>query len=128
MHQKSNSFTETGGPAALHAERQSSNTTFMTLGTRAMTEFELGRTQVSAHGSVAWRHAMGTVKPSATHAFSAGSAFTVVGAPIAKDSAMLEAGLEFKINPQSAIGLAYQGQLARSAQDHSVQARLNIRF
>lgn len=100
----------------------------MTLGTRAMTEFEVGNTQANVHGSLAWRHAMGTTKPSATHAFSAGSAFTVVGAPIAKNSAMLEAGVDLKINSQAAIGLAYQGQLARSAQDHSVQARLNIRF
>ncbi len=128
VHQKSNSFTEKGGAAALHADRQTTNTTFMTLGTRAMTEFELGSTQANVHGSLAWRHAMGTTKPSATHAFSAGSAFTVVGAPIAKNSAMLEAGVDLKINSQAAIGLAYQGQLARSAQDHSVQARLNIRF
>lgn len=128
VHQQTDSFTEKGGAAALHAKRQTTNTTFMTLGTRAMTEFELGRTQANVHGSLAWRHAMGTVKPSATHAFSAGSAFTVVGAPIAKNSAMLEAGVELKINPQAAIGLAYQGQLARSAQDHSMQARLNIRF
>ena len=128
VHLQTKGFKEKGGVAALQAQRQSTETTFVTLGLRAMSDFELGGAQASVRGSLGWRHASGTLNPTATHAFSAGSAFTVAGAPIAKNSALMQAGLDVQLNRSASVGVAYQGQIARSAQDHSVQARLNIRF
>lgn len=121
-------YRESGGPAALRGKSQTTETTFTTLGTRAMSRFELGGAQAAGRGSLGWRHAFGDVMPLATQAFSAGEAFTVAGAPIAKDSAVIEAGLDVQITRQAAFGLSYQGQLASSAQDHGVRASLNIRF
>jgi outer membrane autotransporter protein len=125
---RTDGYTESGGAAALHAKGQTTETAFATLGSRAMSSFELGRAQATARGSLGWRHAFGDVLPLATQAFSAGESFTVAGVPIAKDSAVIEAGLDVQITPRAAFGLSYQGQLASSARDHGVRASLNVYF
>ncbi len=125
---KTDGYRESGGAAALRGKSQTNETTYTTLGARASTDFELGGAQAAARGSLGWRHAFGDVKPVAVQAFSAGESFTVAGVPIAKNSAVVEAGLEVRINRRASFGLSYQGQLAGSAQDHGVRAGLNIRF
>ncbi|CUK03407.1 Extracellular serine protease precursor [Achromobacter xylosoxidans] len=125
---RTDGYRESGGAAALHASGQTTETTFTTLGLRAASGFELGRAQAMARGSLGWRHALGDIKPVATQAFSAGDAFTVAGVAIARDSAVIEAGLDLQVTPRTVLGLAYQGQLAGAAQDHGVRANLAIRF
>ncbi|KGD90238.1 autotransporter protein [Achromobacter sp. RTa] len=125
---KTDAYAESGGAAALRAKGQTSETTFTTLGTRVSSNFELAGAQAAARGSLGWRHAFGDVKPVAVQAFSAGDSFTVAGVPIAKNSAVVEAGLDVQITARATFGLSYQGQLASSAQDHGVRAGLNIRF
>lgn len=125
---RTDGYRESGGAAALHASGQATETTFTTLGLRAASGFEVGRAQAMARGSLGWRHALGDVKPVATQAFSAGDAFTVAGVAIARDSAVIEAGLDLQVTPRTVLGLAYQGQLASAARDHGVRANLAIRF
>ncbi len=125
---KTDGYTESGGAAALRAKGQTTDTTFTTLGTRASSSFELAGAQAAARGSLGWRHAFGDVNPVAAQALSAGNSFTVAGVPIAKDSAMIEAGVDVQITSRATFGLSYQGQLASSTQDHGVRAGLNIRF
>lgn len=125
---RTDGWRESGGAAALHASGQATDTTFTTLGLRAASGFELGRAQAVARGSLGWRHALGDVRPLATQAFSAGDAFTVAGVAIARDSAVIEAGLDLQVTRATTFGLAYQGQLASAGQDHGVRANLAIRF
>lgn len=125
---RTDGYRESGGAAALHASGQTTETTFTTLGLRAASGFELGRAQAMARGSLGWRHALGDVRPVATQAFSVGAAFTVAGVAIARDSAVIEAGLDLQVTPRTVLGLAYQGQLASAARDHGVRANLAIRF
>ncbi|GMG94315.1 outer membrane autotransporter barrel domain-containing protein [Cupriavidus sp. TKC] len=128
VHLHTDGFREQGGAAALQASGQNTDTTFTTLGTRVSTRLEFGGADVTARGALGWRHAFGDVTPLATLAFSAGGAFTVAGVPIAKDSAVIEAGFDVKVGRTATLGLAYQGQIAGNAQDHGVQATLNVRF
>ncbi|AVG43664.1 autotransporter outer membrane beta-barrel domain-containing protein [Achromobacter insolitus] len=125
---KTDGYTESGGAAALRAKGQTTDTTFTTLGTRASSSFELAGAQAAARGSLGWRHAFGDVNPVAAQTLSAGNSFTVAGVPIAKDSAVIEAGVDVQITSRATFGLSYQGQLASSTQDHGVRAGLNIRF
>ncbi|WP_268640511.1 autotransporter domain-containing protein, partial [Escherichia coli] len=75
-----------------------------------------------------WRHALGDITPVTTQAFSAGDAFTVACVAIARDSAVIEAGLDLQVTRATTFGLAYQGQLASATRDHGVRANLAIRF
>ncbi|MGF7056127.1 outer membrane autotransporter protein [Bosea sp. OAE752] len=77
---------------------------------------------------MAWRHAFGDVDPKATLAFAGSSTFTVAGLPIARDAAMVEAGLDLAIARNTTLGVSYTGQLAEDAQDHSFKGVLAVKF
>lgn len=122
------SFTEQGGAAALSANSGSTNITFTTLGLRGEHAMTLGTIDATLRGMVGWQHAFGDTTPDSIHAFSAGNAFSIAGAPIAKDSAVIEAGLDINLTPEATFGLFYTGQIASDAYDHGFKANLAVRF
>ncbi|MGY6272023.1 autotransporter domain-containing protein [Achromobacter denitrificans] len=124
---RSSGYTEQGDSAAL-AGRAETNVTFSTLGLRQEYQIESGATQVTARGMLGWRHAFGDEAPGATQRFGGGEAFTVAGAPIARNSAVVEAGLDFRLTLNATLGMSYIGQIARDARDNGVKADLAVRF
>ncbi|WP_185057445.1 autotransporter domain-containing protein [Pseudomonas chlororaphis] len=126
--QRSKGFSERGGAAALHGKAQSTDTTFTTLGLRASTKLDVAGIETTARGSLGWRHALGDTTPLSTHAFSAGNAFTVAGAPLAKNAALVEVGADVAITPSTSLGLSYDGQFTGSTRQHGLKASLSIRF
>ncbi|WP_170990116.1 autotransporter domain-containing protein [Aquamicrobium sp. LC103] len=128
VHVHTNSFTEAGGAALLTGSGRNTDVTFTTLGVRGEHAVTLGKMEVALSGMVGWRHALGDTTPESTHAFSAGDAFTIDGGPIARNSAVIEAGLDLDLTPDATFGLSYQGQLASGAHDHGFRANLAIRF
>lgn len=128
VHQSRGGFVEQGGEAALIASSASMDTGFVTMGLRTATDFDLGDVAVTAHATLGWRHAFGDVTSNSTHAFAGGSPFTVAGAPIARDAAVVEAGLDFRLTAQSTLGLSYSGQLAGNANDHGFALTLGFSF
>ncbi len=123
-----NSFTEKGGNAALRGLRNSENVTYSTLGLRGTTEFAVGGTITTARAMLGWRHTFGGQTPSASLAFANGNPYTLAGAPIAEDVAVIETGLDFNLTNAATLGLSYSGSLARNAQDHGLRADLKMRF
>jgi outer membrane autotransporter protein len=65
---------------------------------------------------------------STTLAFAGSNAFTIAGVPIAKNAALVEAGLDLALSKSATLGVSYTGQLAADAQDHAFKANLAIRF
>ncbi|QDZ13392.1 autotransporter outer membrane beta-barrel domain-containing protein [Devosia ginsengisoli] len=122
------SFSETGGAAALSGPGSNADVTFATLGLRAEHTLALGTVDATLRGMVGWKHAFGEVTPDSIHAFASGDAFTIAGAPIAKDTAVIEAGLDLNFTPETTFGLSYNGQIAGSAQDHGFKANLTVKF
>ncbi|QAZ44180.1 hypothetical protein C1M53_15750 [Mesorhizobium sp. Pch-S] len=123
-----NSFTETGGASALTVRSGSSDNTFTTLGLRASTDFDLGSVKATVHGTIGWRHAYGDITPTVSQAFTGSNAFQIVGAPIAKDAAVIEAGLDFTVAPRATLGITYHGELGSKVSDHGVRADLSVKF
>jgi fibronectin-binding autotransporter adhesin len=121
-------FSETGGVAALTARSDDTSLGYSTLGLRASTTLALQGMDLTLRGGLAWRHAFGDVTPTAALAFAGASSFTVAGLPIAKDAAVVEAGLDLAISKSAALGLAYTGQLAQDTQDHAFKGTLAVRF
>jgi outer membrane autotransporter protein len=79
--------------------------------------------------SAAWQHAFNDLTPDAALAFlSTGAAFTIAGVPIARDSALVEAGLDLAISRNATIGAAYVGQLGDRVQDHAVKGKAVWQF
>lgn len=88
----------------------------------------LGAAGANLRGMIGWQHAFGDTAPESTHAFSAGDAFTIAGVPVARNSAVLEAGLDLSLSAAARLGPAYQGKLAGGAASHGVRANLAVRF
>ncbi len=130
VHLHTDSFAEAGGLAALAGASNTDDVGYSTLGARAATSFLLQNGMVlMPRASAAWMHAFGTIDPTASLLFqSTGTAFTVAGVPLARDSALVSAGADLRVTPQATLGLAYFGQLANSVQDHSVKGNFTWKF
>lgn len=120
------SFRERGGPlASLRGVDADQDVGYTTLGLRAATTMQWGGTQVTPHIAAAWQHAFDDVTPSAGLAFaSTGNAFTVDGVPLAEDSALLDAGLDFALGENASAGVSYSGQFGDGVTDNAVKGRI----
>ena len=122
-------LTEKGGAAALTSGSSSTDATFTTLGLRAASSFNLGETAVTAKGMLGWRHAFGDVTPDSVMRFAGGgNSFTIGGVPIARNAAVVEAGLDFALSPTATLGVSYGGQFGSGVVDQSVRANFNVKF
>ncbi|MEO5755450.1 MAG: autotransporter domain-containing protein [Mesorhizobium sp.] len=121
-------FTEKGGAAALTAAASTTDTTFTTLGVRASTDLSLGSIPVTARGMLGWRHAFGTVTPTSQVAFAGSDPFSIAGAPIARDTAIVEAGIDLDMGSATKLGLSYTGQFGGGLSDNGFKARLGMEF
>jgi outer membrane autotransporter protein len=88
----------------------------------------LGGTEISARGSLGWRHAFDKITPTSTLSFQGGLPFAVAGVPVARDAAMIEGGVDMKVSPSARLGLSYQGQFSQGAQQNRLNARFNLAF
>lgn len=122
------SFNEIGGPAALFGASQDQTIPTSTIGAHFATK--LGTSlPLTARATLGWQHAFGDVDGKALLGFrSIGSAFTVQGVPIARDSLIAEARLDWQISKQLAASIAYTGAIAKDNQDHALKARMDVRF
>jgi outer membrane autotransporter protein len=121
-------FEEKGGAAALHARSDTTDEIFTTLGLRVSRSFALGAMDLTARGMAGWRHAYSDVTPDALLAFRGDDAFSIAGAPIARDAAVIEVGIDAGLSDAVAIGLAYSGEVASEAREHGFNAKVRVKF
>lgn len=121
-------FAEKGGAAALQSTASNTGVTFTTLGLHASSDLALGDTVATLRGMLGWRHAFVDTTPLSTFAFAGGAPFTIAGAPIARDAAVVEAGLDFNLTPAATLGVSYGGQFGSGLSDQSVRADFNWKF
>ncbi|MGQ9367163.1 autotransporter outer membrane beta-barrel domain-containing protein [Azospirillum sp. A39] len=125
---RTDGFTERGGEAALAGDDGRSAATVGTLGLRAARAVSAGDATVRLHGMAGWRHAAGDVTPSAELAFAGGAPFAVDGVPLARDAAVVEAGLAVRLGGAVDLALSYGGQFAEAAREHGARLGLTVRF
>jgi outer membrane autotransporter protein len=122
-------FTEKGGAAALTSGSANTDATFTTLGLRASTSFTMAETAITTKGMLGWRHAYGDVTPDTTMRFAGGGdVFSIGGVPIARDTAVVEAGLDFALSSTATFGVTYGGQFGSGVTDQTFRANLNAKF
>jgi outer membrane autotransporter protein len=130
VHLGTDSFAERGGAAALGSPGSTDDVGYSTLGARAAVNHVLDNGFIlTPHVSVAWQHAFGSVNPVAALAFASnGAAFATAGVPLARDAALVNAGVDLTIAPRLALQLVYFGQLADRVRDNSVKGTLRWQF
>lgn len=122
-----NGFAEQAQDMALQAARQTAGVTFTTTGVRGSTDFVMASYRMMASAGVGWRRAFGDRLPLATLGLSSAD-FTVAGTAIAQDAAVIDANVTMFPADNAALSLSYNGQLASSAAEHTLTARLKIAF
>lgn len=129
VHVATGAFAESGGAAALAAGSNDETASFSALGLRAAVQIQAGGFLLAPYFSAAWQHAFGDITPARGLAFSsAGPDFTISGVSLARDSAVLEAGLDLKLDAGATFGISYRGQIANEAEDHGISGRMTWRF
>ena len=123
-------FNELGGAAALNGASESQDETYSTLGLRLARTIMLPRDMtLTPRATVAWQHAFDSGASTTALAFAnTGAGFTVAGLPIAQDSALIEAGVDWALNSHASLGIAYTGKLAADATDNGVSGRFSWVF
>ncbi|MBO9357636.1 autotransporter domain-containing protein [Bordetella petrii] len=125
---RTDSFRENGGAAALTVASETTETTFTILGLRASADINLGTMPATMRGLLGWRHAFGDTTPHSKHAFAGSEAFKIAGVPIAKNAAVISAGLDLNVANNATLGLSYAAQLGSGVQQHGAVANFTMRF
>lgn len=123
-------FAESGGSTALRADSASNQMFTQTLGLRGGTVFSADQTDVRLLAGLGWRHANGDLDAPRTMSFrqGGGDRFSIQGAPIAKNAAVLDLGAEAQVGKNTALGLSYSGQFSNRGDDNSGTLYLRVKF
>lgn len=113
------SFSESGGSAALSGQQSSDKQTTSTLGIRTQTALSFGQVNSQFHTTLGWQHTFDDLAAHKTMAFDGSQAFTVAGAPIARDSALIELGADVALTHATTLGLNYSGQYGDGNREHA---------
>jgi outer membrane autotransporter protein len=123
------SIREHGGALASLRGDTDQDVGYSTLGVRAATLTHWGGMAITPNLSVAWLHAFNDLTPDAGLAFtSTGIGFTVYGVPIAQDSVLIDAGLDFALGDNTTAGVSYSGQFGDGVTDNGVKGRFTWLF
>ncbi len=110
-------FRESGSLAPLTFGSQGSDSTRSAIGMKAAYEFRLASgTVVRPEARAAWQHEYGDIAYSIDSRFAngGGNTFTVHGAEIGRDSALIGLGVAVLWNDRTAAYLYYDGEVGRS--------------
>lgn len=122
-------FTETGGDASLSGAKAASDVFFSTFGLRGDTRFQLGRISANLTAGAGWRHAFADTTSLTMMRFaSGGDAFAIRGVPVARNAAILDAGLGLALSGHTNIAIGYSGQFGNALSDQTAKATLSVSF
>lgn len=124
-------FTENGGAAALTAKDSSEALGTTTLGARVrqvLPFLDTPKNKAAFMASAGWLHTIGNVSPDTSLRFAGGSSFKTQAAPLARDAAVLGAGVDYLIGQQTTLGVAYTGQIGEHADTQAVRGNVSYRF
>ncbi len=130
VHLATDGYTEGGSAAALTGNTGNEDTLYSTLGTRLRADLPLAPgVVITPTATLAWLHAFGDTSATAVQTFGGASApFQVTGVPLASDSALLGAGLDYKLSANAVLSVTYTGQFAGTAQANGVNGALTVKF
>ncbi|GLH30130.1 hypothetical protein WSS15_27800 [Acetobacter pasteurianus] len=119
---------EHGGSAALKTHGADTGVTFATFGARASHTFRLKGIDLNAFGSAGYRHAFGGLTPTARQVYAGGTDMDVAGTPLAANSAVVEAGVSYKVGKNIDVGLSYTGQFGQKYRDNAINGHVRVQW
>lgn len=120
-------FQERGGDMALAGADQTRERVWSTVGVKTRHHFEMGA-PVTLNVKAGWQHALSERTVESDLAFADGEAFTIHGAPLAKDAALVDVRLEWRLSERMALGLGYNGTFADQGQAQAARVMFSSQF
>ncbi|MCF4995313.1 autotransporter domain-containing protein [Pseudomonas syringae] len=123
-------YQEKGGAAALEVDRQTQDNFSSTFGLRLahLSSLDNGMS-LTPRMSVGWKHTYGDVSSSTRQAFvTGGTAFSVDGSSLDRDSLVLEAGLDLGISARHTLGVGYSGEMGSNSRNHGLIGQWQMSF
>ncbi|MCW2411666.1 MULTISPECIES: autotransporter domain-containing protein [unclassified Sphingobium] len=125
---KNDAFTEAGGSLALTGEEKERRRAWATLGLKASVPLNVG-SPVSIGAKLGWQHALTGRSVTSDLAFVAGGAdFRIEGVPLARNAALVDAGIRWSATRNLSLGVTYTGSIADQGQSHAARAVLAASF
>jgi outer membrane autotransporter protein len=123
-------FTEKGGTSALSGAARDDDASFATLGVRiSLADVKLDDTSIVPKLGIGWQHAFNRFAPDQVLTLqNAAQDFTVQGAPLGQDSAVVQAGLGLLLSPALVLDVEYDGAFSSRSRDHGVRGTLRWSF
>lgn len=120
---------EHGGSQALRLQDETQDGSFLTLGWRAATSWQVAQRKLVGRASLAGRHAF--VDPQMrgeAQYLASGEYLQLEGREFERDNLRLDLGLDYELSPDLYLGLSYAGQYAEDARESLLSGRLSLKF
>ncbi|MBB3212035.1 outer membrane autotransporter protein [Herbaspirillum sp. Sphag1AN] len=128
VRQAGESFVENGNLATLQVNSASMNTSFSTLGVRAVSTFKVDGTNWTSQDTLGWRHAFGDTLPTSEMTLSGSSPFNVTGLPVTINAAILELALAAPVARNGTLSVAYTGLVGSGMRNNALRANFGWKF
>ena len=112
----------------MDGNHSSDKQTASTLGFRTQTAISLGGIEGQLRTILGWQHAFDDVVANKTMTFEGSQPFTVAGAPIARNSALVGLGADVGLTHATRVGLNYNGQYGEGNREHAGILTLTWRY
>jgi outer membrane autotransporter protein len=122
------SYQEEGGTAALSGDGIEADQFNTTLGLRFRQGFDLGPLPAWFRVSAGWQHTFGDAEGVAVNSFNSGGPFSVKGAPLDRDAAVIDLGLGVNVTESLSIGASYDGRFSENNTENTYRLNLNWKF
>ena len=123
-------YTEKGGTAALKVHGQTHNNLSSTFGLRLakLNTLDNGM-QLTPRFSAGWKHTYGDVySDTRQRLVTGGKNFTVSGAPLDRDSLLVDAGLDLGLSAKHTLGVGLSGEIGTDSRNHGVTGQWRMSF
>jgi len=124
------SYQEKGGSASLQVDEQTQDNFNSTFGLRLahLNTLDNGMS-LTPRMTAGWKHTYGDVSSSTRQAFVVGgTAFSVDGSSLDRDSLVLEAGLDLGISARHSVGIGYSGEIGNNSRNHGLIGQWQMSF
>lgn len=123
-------YTEKGGAAALKVEGQTQNNLNSTFGLRLakLNTLDNGM-QLTPRFSAGWKHTYGDVYiDTRQRLVTGGKNYRVYGAPLDRDSLLVDAGLDLGLSANHTLGVGLNGEFGTDSRNHGVTGQWRMNF
>lgn len=124
LEQRSDSFQERGGEAALSAQSQRNRLLSTSTGVRGQQVFQVVGRELLLYGSFTWRQLNGDLRPEMQFSFEDGDSFKVRGNELPRNSYLVELNADYKLTPNIVLDVDYSGVFSDSSRSNSFAVNL----